>query len=148
MVNLKDVPPDMLIKEVSSRLKGQVVEPPWVREVKTGQHKERGPEDTDWYFIRTASVLRKIALNSPIGVESLSSEYGGKIDRGSARYHTGKGSRKIIRSIVQELERLGYVTKSKKGRSVSPAGTKILISAANEIASKLKGSITEIEKYI
>ncbi|MEL9914363.1 MAG: 30S ribosomal protein S19e [Thermoplasmatales archaeon] len=148
MVNLKDVPPDILIKELSSRLKGQVVEPPWIKEVKTGQHKERGPEDPDWYFIRTASVLRKIALNSPIGVESLASEYGGKIDRGSARYHAGKGSRKIIRSVVQELERLGYVTKNRKGRSISPAGTKMLISVANEIASKLKDNIPGIEKYI
>ncbi|MEM0141344.1 MAG: 30S ribosomal protein S19e [Thermoplasmatales archaeon] len=148
MVNLKDVPPEMLIKEVSSKLKGEVKEPSWVKEVKTGQHKERGPVDPDWYFVRTASVLRKIALNSPIGVERLSSEYGGKIDRGSARYHASRGSRKIIRSITQELERLGYISKSNKGRSISPAGMKMLISVAKEIAPKLKENIPAIEKYI
>jgi len=148
MVNFKDVPPEMLIKEISLRLKGSIKEPPWVMEVKTGQHKERGPVEQDWYFIRAASVLRKIALYSPIGIERLSSEYGGKVDRGSARYHASKGSRKVVRSVVQGLEDLGYVVKSGKGRSVSPAGLKLLNSVAAEIAVKLKESVPAIEKYI
>ncbi|MGC8645684.1 MAG: 30S ribosomal protein S19e [Thermoplasmata archaeon] len=148
MVNFKDVPPEMLIKEVSLKLKGSIKEPAWVREVKTGQHKERGPVDSDWYVIRVASVLRKVALNSPIGIERLSSEYGGKVDRGSQRYHASKGSRKIVRSVIQELEGLGYIAKSAKGRSISPAGLKLLNSVALEIATKLKESIPAIEKYM
>ncbi|MCL5408249.1 MAG: 30S ribosomal protein S19e [Candidatus Thermoplasmatota archaeon] len=148
MVNFKDIPPEMLIMEVSSRLSKEIPEPKWVKEVKTGQHKERGPSDANWYYIRAASLLRKVAVNSPIGIEKLASEYGGKVDRGSKAHHAGKGSRKVLRTALQDLEKLGYVLKGKKGRSISSAGTKLLNSAALGVSGKLKEKIPAIEKYI
>lgn len=148
MVNFKDIPPEMLIKELSSRLSKEIAEPKWAKEVKTGQHKERGPNDVNWYYIRVASVLRKVAVNSPIGIEKLASEYGGKVDRGSKAHHAGKGSRKILRNALQDLEKLGYVLKNKKGRTISSAGAKLLNSAALNAAGQLKESVPSIEKYI
>ncbi|MEM0134116.1 MAG: 30S ribosomal protein S19e [Thermoplasmatales archaeon] len=148
MVNFKDIPPEMLIKELSSRLSKEIEEPKWVKEVKTGQHKERGPNDANWYYIRVASVLRKVAVNSPIGIERLASEYGGKIDRGSKAHHAGKGSRKVLRTALQDLERLGYILKNKNGRSISSAGTKLLNSAALNASGPLKERVPSIEKYL
>jgi small subunit ribosomal protein S19e len=148
MVNFKDIPPEMLIKELSNKLSKEIQEPKWVKEVKTGQHKERGPNDPNWYYIRVSSVLRKVAINSPIGIERLASEYGGKVDRGSKAHHAGTGSRKILRTALQDLEKLGYVLKNKKGRSVSSAGTKLLNSAALNASKELKERIPAIERYI
>ncbi|MCL5873843.1 MAG: 30S ribosomal protein S19e [Candidatus Thermoplasmatota archaeon] len=148
MVNFKDIPPEMLIRELSNKLSKEIQEPKWVKEVKTGQHKERGPNDADWYYIRVASLLRKVAVNSPIGIEKLASEYGGKVDRGSKAHHAGKGSRKVLRTALQDLEKMGYVLKNKKGRSVSSAGTKLLNAAAKTASGALKEKIPAIEKYI
>ncbi len=148
MVNFKDIPPEMLIRQISNKLSKEIQEPKWAKEVKTGQHKERGPNEADWYYIRVASVLRKVATNSPIGIEKLASQYGGKVDRGSKAHHAGKGSRKVLRSALQDLEKLGYVLKSKKGRSVSSSGTKLLNSAAKNASAALKEKVPAIEKYI
>ncbi|MCL4446860.1 MAG: 30S ribosomal protein S19e [Thermoplasmatales archaeon] len=148
MVNFKDIPPETLIREVSSKLSKEIEEPKWAKEVKTGQHKERGPNDANWYYIRVASLLRKVAVNSPIGIEKLAAEYGGKVDRGSKAHHAGKGSRKVIRNALQDLEKLGYVLKNKKGRSISSAGTKLLNSAALNVSAELKEKIPSMEKYI
>lgn len=148
MVNFKDIPPEMLIMELSGRLSKEIKEPNWAKDVKTGQHKERGPNDGSWYYIRVASLLRKVAVNSPIGIERLASEYGGRVDRGSRKNHAGKGSRKILRAALQDLEKLGYVQKNKSGRSISPTGTKLLNSAALSVAGQLKEKIPSIEKYI
>jgi Ribosomal protein S19E (S16A) len=148
MVGYKDIPRDMLIEKIADVLKTKVKEPEWAIVVKTGQHKERGPYETDWYYKRLASVLRKIAILGPIGSIRLSAEYGGKVDRGSKRYHASTGSRKIIRQCMYDLEKLGYVTKSEKGREISPEGLKFLNSIAKELSEKLKEDVPEISKYL
>lgn len=147
MVNFKDIPPEMLIKEIAQKLSKELKEPIWANDVKTGEHKERGPVESDWYFVRTAALLRKVAVSSPIGIERLSSEYGGKVDRGSKKHHAGNGSRKIIRYALQDLEKLGYVSKGKTGRSISPNGLKLLNASALSSFGKLKESVPSMEKY-
>jgi small subunit ribosomal protein S19e len=148
MVNFKDIPPELLIKELSNKLSKEIQEPKWVKEVKTGLHKERGPNEANWYSIRAAALLRKVAINSPIGIERLASEYGGKVDRGSKAHHAGKGSRKVLRAALQDLEKMGYILKNKNGRSISSAGTKMLNAAAKAVSSELKERIPAMEKYI
>jgi small subunit ribosomal protein S19e len=147
MVNFKDVPPETLLKKLSSELAKSIKEPDWVDDVKTGEHKERGPIDDDWYYMRLASVLRKIAINGPIGIEKLAAEYGGKVDRGSKRHHAAKGSRKILREALSELEAKGYVKKDKKGRSLTPEGMKILNAVSLEVINELKEKVPSIAKY-
>jgi small subunit ribosomal protein S19e len=147
MVNFKDIPPEMIIKRLSEELSKSVKEPAWVKDVKTGEHKERGPDDDNWYFVRLASLLRKIAVMGPIGLERLSAEYGGKVDRGSRRYHSSTGSKKIIRNALQDLEKLGYVAKNKNGRSLTPAGLKKLNALSLESLNELKEKVPAIEKY-
>ncbi len=147
MVNFKDIPPEMLIKELAQKLSKDIKEPTWAKDVKTGEHKERGPLDDNWYYIRTAALLRKVAISAPIGIERLSAEYGGRVDRGSKKHHARKGSRKIIRHALQDLEKLGYVSKGKTGRTLTPNGLKLLNSTAKSAVNNLKESIPAIEKY-
>ena len=94
--------------------------PDWAAFVKTGPHREHPPIENDWWYIRVAAVLRKVYINSPIGVTHLRSMFGGKIDKGSKPNKAGLGSGSIIRHSLQQLEKAGLiVTEKGKGRAIS-----------------------------
>jgi len=135
-----EVPANLLIEKLKEKLKGikELTPPPWSRFVKTGVHKERPPEQPDWWHIRAASILRRIYLDGPVGVSRLRTYYGGRQNRGQAPEHFRKAGGKIIRTILQQLEQAGLVTKvEREGRKVTRAGAKMLIELANEIKSSL-----------
>ena len=52
--------------------------PEWTDIAKTGKHKEQGPTDPDWYYIRSASVARHLYLRGGVGVNAITKIYGGK----------------------------------------------------------------------
>ncbi|SEH47181.1 MULTISPECIES: 30S ribosomal protein S19e [Halopenitus] len=150
MVSLYDVPADALIEEAADRLADRIDEPEWVQFTKTGADRELPPEQEDFWFVRSASLLRKVATNEPIGLERLATEYGGK-KRGSNRYvvspgaHTG-GSRKIIRTSLQALEEEGLVeTAQGEGRRVTDEGHTFLNEVAESVFEDLDRP--ELERY-
>ncbi len=146
-----DVPPAVLLPRLANALKSQhaVTPPDWAAFVKTGVHKQRGPVQSDWWYLRSASVLRKISLIGPAGIERLSAEYGGKRDRGSAPYHARAGSRSVLREIVHQLEKAGLLQPMKKrGRRVSPEGQRLLDSLSREVLVELAKTRPELEKYL
>ncbi len=150
MTTVYDVPPDALIQNVSSKLqKDDNIQPPeWAEFVKTGVHKEKAPVQEDWWFLRTAAVLRKVYTLGPIGVSHLRTEFGGAVDRGAKPYHTKKGSGAIIRLVLHQLEEGGYVVKDKKkGRIVTPKGQSFLDNCAHEIKRELIKELPELKKY-
>ncbi len=149
MVTAYDVPPEKLIDEVARILKDEKkVDPPeWAHWVTTGVHKERGPEQDNWWYVRVASVLRKIYVSGPIGTSRLASYYGGKEDRGSKRYKARKGSRAIIRKAMQQLENIGYVKKEKKGRVITPQGRSFLDNAAKKVIDEIVKENKDLKKY-
>ncbi len=148
MVTVYDVPPDKLIRVLAEKLKKEKIEPPeWSAWATTGVHKEKGPEREDWWYIRLASVLRKVYVKGPIGTSRLAAEYGGKEDRGSKRYKARKGSRSIARKCLQQLEVLGYLKKDKKGRVITSKGQSLVDNAAKEVINSLVKDKTELEKY-
>lgn len=137
MVLAKQSNPDRLIKALAKELHGKTKMPEWANYVKTGAGRQRQPDDNEWWYIRSASVLRKILLEGPIGVQRLRSVYGNLKSRGHKPSHFRRGSGKIIRVILQDLEKNGYVTQSKKGkkgRIITPAGQKFLDSVAKSVA--------------
>ncbi len=134
MVTVYDVDPDEFIKVLADRLKNENVKvPDWVKWVKTGPHRETGPVQDEWYYTRMASVFRKLYIKGPIGTSRLASDYGGKRDRGTKRYHAVKGSRNITRKCLQELDKLGYTSVGKEGRKLTPKGISYLEKLAEEI---------------
>ena len=151
MVHPNDVPTDRLLPKLAVELKNlkAVAPPPWAEFVKTGVHKQRGPVQPDWWYLRSASVLRKIYLQGNVGIERLSAEYGGKRDRGSAPYHARTGSRSILREIVHQLEKAGLVQPYKtKGRRVSPEGQKLLDALSRDILKAMASERPELAKYL
>lgn len=146
-----DVPASMLIERLARYLKENfdVIEPPeWAAWVKTGVHAERAPQNPDWWYIRCASLLRKIYVQGPVGVERLRAEYGGRKDRGSRPKHAAKGSGAIIRKALQQLEKAGLVQTIKgKGRVITPEGRRLLDTIATEIKRELENVIPALSKY-
>jgi small subunit ribosomal protein S19e len=146
-----DVPAQPLIERISSEMEDEdAVEPPeWTPFVRTGAHKERPPEQEGWWFTRTAAVLRKVYLEGPIGTERLSTHFGGKRRSGSSPHHAVKGSRSIIRTILQQLEEADLVeqTEGQSGRTVTPEGQSFLDNLAHDVQQYLADDRPELAKY-
>jgi small subunit ribosomal protein S19e len=146
-----DVPPAVLLPSLATELRSRqaVAPPPWATFVKTGVHKQRAPVQTDWWYLRSASVLRKIYLHGHVGIARLSADYGGKRDRGSAPYHARTGSRAVLREIVHQLEKSGLVQPYKtQGRRLSPEGQKLLHTVSRDALKKLAAERPELAKYL
>lgn len=128
--------PWKLIEKVAGYLKeNRVIEPPpWAMFVKTGVHKERPPQDPDWWYVRAAAIMRKLYLRGPLGVSRLRTIYGGRHRRGHRPPKFAKGSGAIIRKILQQLEEAGLMEKAdKKGRRLTAKGRKLLDEAAKAV---------------
>jgi len=63
MTTVYDITAEMLIPQVARELKElPAIRPPeWAAFAKTGIHKEMPPEDPDWWYLRAASILRRIS---------------------------------------------------------------------------------------
>ena len=146
-----DVPPSALLPRLAQELETRkVVKPPeWAAFARTGVHSVNAPYQQGWWYLRSASVLRKLYVRGARGVTRLSSEYGGSRDRGSAPYHARSGSRSIVREIFQQLEGAGLVRKQKSGgRALTPDGHRLLDQLAKEILKGLAAKDTQLAKYL
>ena len=160
MTTMYDVDVQELILKTAGELKKipEIKPPVWAPFVKTGMHKERPPVNSDWWYVRTASLLRKIYRLGPIGVSKLRTEYGGKKNRGVKKEHFYKGSGNILRKSLQQLEKAGLVKFAEKGvhrgRIITPQGKSFLDKIATRIHSlKPKQEVkveekTEIKKEV
>jgi len=132
MTTVYDVSADLLIRKVAEALKSrQEIKPPaWTAFAKTGVHKELPPEDPDWWYVRSAAVLRRVYVDGPLGVQRMRSFYGGKKDRGSRPNAFRKGSGSVLRKSLQQLEACKFVVHDKTGRRISPEGQSFMDALA------------------
>jgi small subunit ribosomal protein S19e len=128
-----------LIEAVAEELKKlpEVEAPEWSQFVKTGVDRVLPPSNDDWWYTRAASVLRKVAIIGPVGVNKLRRKYGGRYRRGYKPAKFSQGSGKIIRVALQQLEAAGLIKQTvvhgHKGRVVENKGIKLLAVAAKEL---------------
>ncbi|PIU21454.1 MAG: 30S ribosomal protein S19e [Candidatus Diapherotrites archaeon CG08_land_8_20_14_0_20_34_12] len=130
-----DVPARELIDAVASDLekKFNIEKPVFVEYVKTGSHKERAPDQENWFYVRMASMLYRVFKEEVVGVGCLRSYYGGKKRRGVKPPIFRKASGKIIRVGLQNLEKAGLIKKGVKGRVITPKGVSYLTKKSNEV---------------
>ncbi|QKQ98569.1 30S ribosomal protein S19e [Candidatus Nanohaloarchaea archaeon] len=134
MTTVYDVKAEPLIMEVAEELEDDFEAPEWSNFVKTGQHKDRTPDQDNWFHIRSAAILRKIYTDGPLGVSRLRTIYGGKKNNGHGPEHHGKASGNIIRTALQKLEEAGYVeTEEGEGRKITEKGKSFLDNKSNEL---------------
>jgi small subunit ribosomal protein S19e len=142
MVAVQEVEARKLVTKLKEELKGvEAVKPPeWIAFAKSGSSRERPPIQKDFWYIRAASVLRRVYLDGPIGVEKLKTFYGSRKRRGTKPARFRKASGSILRKVLQQLETAGFVEKLDKkgikGRKISAAGKKFLDKVAYEVSKE------------
>jgi len=116
MANIYDVNTAEVVKLTAERLKDKMPKPAYIDYVKSGPNKERIPQDPDFWYMRSASILRQVYLNGPIGVSRLRTRYGSRQGHVVHRHHHVKAGGSTIRHALHGLEKLGYIEKNKKGK--------------------------------
>ena len=137
IVTVKDVAAAKFIDAFAQHLKrqGRFEIPKWADIVKTGKHKELAPYDPDWLYVRSASVVRKIYIRGGSGVGGFRKVYGGQKRRGTQTKIFSKGSGKIARYIMQQLEEMGLVEQDEEGgRKITKEGQRELDTVAVQAA--------------
>lgn len=151
MTTPHDVPASLFIDRLAKYLKENVdeVQPPmWATFAKTGTHVQNQPQNSNWWYIRSASILRKVYIHGPVGLENLRSDYGGRKNRGSKPNRVVKAGGSGIRKALQQLEVAGFVqTTRPKGRVMAPKGRKLLQEVAGDLAKELVKTVPELKKY-
>lgn len=135
MVSAKDVNAGKLVDSMKERLKlvPSIKPLAWAAYAKTGIHRERPPQQPDFWYLRSAAILHRIYVDSPVGVSRLRTYFGGKRRRGYKPAISRRAGGNMLRKILQQLEAAGYVSKDKKGRKLTPAGQKFVNSVADEV---------------
>lgn len=106
-------------------------QPEWSLYVKTSPHKQRPSFESDFWYKRTASILRQISVKGIAGVNRLRTRYGGRKDRGMQPPTFVPAGGKMIRVILQQAESAGLIEKAKgkkAGRQLTSKGKELLES--------------------
>jgi small subunit ribosomal protein S19e len=135
---MREVSTQKLVLKLSELLKkNENIKPPeWSKYVKSGACSERPPTQLDWWYLRSAAILRRIYNTGPVGVQRLRTVFGGRRRRGYKPAKQMKAGGKVIRLMLQQLESAGYlkkVEKPRKGRIVTPQGQKLISKAVREL---------------
>jgi len=130
-MSIYEIPADVYNKKLAEALK-QLEEfkmPEWANYVKTSVARARPPVEEDWWHKRAASILRQIYIKGVVGVNRLKTRYGGRKNRGMQPEEFRKGSGKIIRVMLQQAEKAGFLEKikaKKSGRQLTKKGKEFL----------------------
>lgn len=117
-VCVRDVAAKAFIEAYAEHLKNsdKFELPVWADTVKTGTFKELAPYGEDWYYIRAASIARKIYLRPGLGVGQLRKWYGGAYKANGVRHqHFVRANAGIIRSVLLQLEEMKVTEKCDNG---------------------------------
>lgn len=151
MTTPHDVPASQFIERLAKYLKENIeqIQPPaWAAVSKTGSHVEKQPQNPDWWYTRAASVLRKVYIHGPIGLEKLRSDYGGRKGFSVKPNHASKSGGSNIRKILQQLEAADLIqTVRPKGRTLTPKGRKTLQEVSQDVQKEMVKVIPELKKY-
>ncbi|MGC8669872.1 MAG: 30S ribosomal protein S19e [Candidatus Micrarchaeia archaeon] len=140
MSNVYDVEAEEIIKSAAEKLKPLINKPAYVGIVKSGAGRERPPQSPDFWYVRTASILRQVYLNGPIGVSRLRTRYGKRQEHVVHKKHHIKAGGSTIRDAMKELERIKFIKNTKKGRVIAPAGKSFMDKIAKEIKKEVNGN--------
>ena len=68
--SVKDVDQHVIVDKTAAFLKkgGKIKVPEWADLVKLGKNKELAPINPDWYYVRVASIARRLYVRSPTGL--------------------------------------------------------------------------------
>lgn len=149
-MTVKDVASREFIDAFSKHLKkgNKIKMPDWAQYAKTACFKDLSPYDTDWLYVRAASVAYQLYIRGKVGVSALKTHYGGKQRNGvrPPKHHAGAG--KVIRYCLKQLEEAGLVGQVKyqtddgheqsSGKTLTKKGTTDMDRIASQIVKEKK----------
>lgn len=120
MANIFESNPHEYNRKLAEALKSinEIKAPEWSFFVKSSPAKERPIDEKDFWYKRSASILRQIYKKKIVGVERLRTKYGSKKNRGMKPEKFQKASGKIIRVILQQFDAAGLTEKAKDIKGV------------------------------
>ena len=143
MIRGYDVNQIKLVNDLERKLEEEklTTPPDWAMFVKTGSAKDRIPSQNNWWYLRAASIMRRMYVNKkPIGVNRLRNIYGDKEKNRYSGKHFRPASGAVIRNILQELEKAELIRKVKIqnhfGRILTAKGISFTDNVARETAKK------------
>jgi len=133
---VRDVAATDFIKAYSEHLKNsdKFDLPVWADTIKTGVFKELAPYGDDWYYIRAASIARRVYLRPGIGMGQLQKWYGGAYRNGTKTEHFRKASSGVIRSVLKQLEEMKVVEQL-------PSGGRRMTVVGQQDLDRIAGSV-------
>jgi small subunit ribosomal protein S19e len=154
MVNFHDCDTTKLIESVAEEMKSmpELKAPDWSHFVKTGSQTQRAPENPDWWYIRSAAVLRRVAMLGPIGVSKLRVKFGGRKRRGTKSEHFQRAGGKIIRVILQQMSKAQLIKQTvkgvHKGKVITPKGISLLDRHAIKLIKNTPRDLEKAKKIV
>jgi len=115
MSKVYEIPAQEYNDKLAAKLKtlAEFKMPEWAMYIKTGTNKTKPPVNNEWWYNRAASILRQIFINKVVGVQRLRVKYGSRKNRGMKPEIFAKASGKVIRVMLQQAEKAGFLEKVK-----------------------------------
>jgi small subunit ribosomal protein S19e len=151
MITASMVPPEKLIERLAAYLKEKniVLPPEWSFLTKTASFKERIPDNPEeWWYVRTASIMRKMYIDTFLGVGKSKIVYGGSSSKGNRPPHFRRAPAHSTRMIMQQLEKAGLVIKTKRGRMLSSKGRSLVDKISLEAFKELVEANPSLKIYL
>src|SRR5438876_10550197 len=114
-----------------------ITPPPWTEFAKTGAHKERPPQNPDWWYFRCASLLRKMYVRGSVGVSRFRVQYGVRVGHGNRPAHHVPAGGSAIREPLEQLQKAEVVAADgKKARKRTSEGIALFNRTSDEVVKK------------
>ena len=134
--NVREVNPQVFTERLSQYFQNskKIEQPNWADLVKTGCLNQMPPNLQNGWYTRAAAVCRQVYLHPNTSVTELRNRFGSKKHYGTKPCHFCQSSGKVLRVILQQLEKAGYVKKTEdNGRVITPIGQKQLDTITKEL---------------
>lgn len=148
---VKDVDQEKIVQGVALFLKksGKLKVPDNMDIVKTSKAKELSPSSPDWFYVRCASILRRMYHSSPIGVGGVKKIYGGRHRKGTKPSRFCRADGAVARRALQALEHIKLIEKhADGGRKLTAQGQRDLDRIASQIVASVRSAAKKEQEVL
>ncbi|CAL5990672.1 Ribosomal_protein S19 [Hexamita inflata] len=135
-ITVCDIPANKFIEQYAQQLKreGKIAQPAWSVFVKTGRAQQYSPENADWFYVRSAAIMRRLYCQGTNGMTDLRRMFGMAKDGTVVPRKFKLAGGAIITQICKQLKQQGLVEiVAGEGRKLTDKGKKALDAFASQL---------------